>query len=414
MHILARIRVEDAARRAGLSAVRGVARALFAMDRNHEKRIDDWIQLPLYFPGTGLGRVGLRNAASNARRMIASQRFHDNVRINRSAVIKPYIGEREPGIVVVSFESELGKLALAGSLEEFEKHYRVMFLPSWQPVYSKELSVFDSRVTKPYFILPSSLMDGPLVESYSLKAEFLPFHAASWVNAELYREPKADRDIDLIMLANFSRRKRHWRLFELMKDLPQSVRCVVAGVSMGQRTKESVLSEAKLFGVGERVSIIEGASDAELRELLRRSRLFCAMSTKEGSYIGVVEGLMAGVPVAMVRGARVGSRAYINSETGFFIDDNRNGAKQLATALERSGDLAPQDWAKREISAQVNCKKLGDTLRSWSIRNALQWSEDILPFYCERFQFKCFNENDSKRRQAAEDDIAERFGVRLS
>ena len=414
MHTLARLRIEDVARRAGLSAVRGLARALFPIDRSHEKRIDDWIQLPLYFPSAWLGRVGLEQAAVHACQMMAGQRLDDSVKINRSAVIKPYVSEREPGMLVVSFESELGKLALARSLGEFEKHYRVLFLPSWQPFYSKELSVFDSRVTKPYFILPSSLMDGALVESYSTKSEFLPFHAASWVNADCYQEPKADRDIDLIMLANFSRRKRHWRLFELMKELPQSVRCVVAGVSMGRRTRESVLAEAKLFGVGGRVSVIEGASDAELRELLRRSKLFCAMSIKEGSYIGVVEGLMAGVPIAMVRGARVGSRAYVNRETGFFIDDNRNGAKQLAAALERAGELAPQDWAKREISAQVNCKKLGDALRAWSMRNALQWSEDILPFYCERFQFKCFNENDSGKRQAEEDYIAGRFGVRLS
>ena len=346
--------------------------------------------------------------------MIATQRRDDDVKINRSAVVKPYICEREPGIVVVSFESELGKLAHARSLAEFEKHYRVLFLPSWQPFYSKELSIFDSRVTKPYFVLPSSLMDGALVESYSTKAEFLPFHAASWVNAELYEEAKADRDIDLIMLANFSRRKRHWRLFELMKELPQSVRCTVAGVSMGRRTRESVLSEARLFGVGGRVSVIEGASDAELRELLGRSRLFCAMSIKEGSYIGVVEGLMAGVPVAMVRNARVGSKAYVNRETGFFIDDNRHGGKQLADALERASELAPQEWARQEISAQVNCKKLGDALRDWSIRNGLQWSEDILPFYCERFQFRCFHEGDSRKRRTAEDGIAERFGIRLS
>ena len=414
MYTLGRIKIEDFARRAGLSAVRGIARALFRIGGDDEGRIEDWIHLPLHFPDTGLGRVGLKNAASHARQMIATERFDDAVKINRSAVIKPYVSEREPGIVIVSFESELGKLALSRSLGEFEKNYRVLFLPSWQPFYSKELSIFDARVTKPYFILPSSLSDGALVEAYSTKAEFLPFHAASWVNADLYEEAKADRDIDLIMLANFSRRKRHWRLFELMKELPQSVRCTVAGVAMGRRTRESVLSEARLFGVDGRVSVIEGASDSELRELLGRARLFCAMSIKEGSYIGVVEGLMAGVPVAMVRNARVGSKAYVNRETGFFIDDNRHGAQQLATAFQRAGDLAPQNWARREISAQANCKKLGDELRDWSIHNGLQWSEDIWPFYCERFQFKCFHEGDSRKRLTAENGIAKGFGIRLS
>lgn len=409
------LKVEDMLRRHGGASSRAILRSLGYLSGQPLDKLDSALQISLYFPKSAIARPML--AAARTQAILANERLdlQDSVSIIRAAIIKPCVSLAEPGFLLVSFESELGKLARLRKFPELEKQYRILFLPSWQPFHSRELSLFDARATKPYFIMPSSLFDSGLVADFSSKANYLPFHAASWVNADKYSGVKraAERDIDLLMIANFSRRKRHWRLFEIMARLPHSVACTVAGVATEKRDTQSLSQEAALFGVESQITIVEGTTDAGLRELLARSKLFCAMSTKEGSYIAVVEALMAGVPVAMSRTANVGSRAYINSDTGFFFDDNKKAPGQIADAIANSGKLDPRKWAMANISAQVNSQKLNSELQAWSLKEGLSWTTNIMPFFCERFNFKNLIEADTVARKGLEAQLKFSTGLEL-
>src|SRR3981081_3269663 len=144
--------------------------------------------------------------------------------------------------------------------------------------------------------MPSSLRDYEFCRDSHRDLIALPLQAASWVHPDQYRA-SVRKDIDIIMVANFSPYKRHWRLFQALRDLPKDLRVVLVGVPLSGRTKEHLLKEARLFGTSDRLEIHESPSDATVADLLARSRIFLGLSAREGSFIAVTEALFSNTPV---------------------------------------------------------------------------------------------------------------------
>lgn len=407
LHIMDMLRVHNAA------GVVALLKSLKGISSNIHKQMNALIQIALYYPNTWFGRRAIKKANEKAKKALPQLSLNEQAEIIRSAIIKPYIGPNEPGFLVVSFETELDKLVRLKKFDELTSQYRIIFLPTWQPFYSESMCLLAARSKYPYFIMPSAFTEQELCETFSPHSNYLPFHAASWVNDELYEPPKNEKTIDLLMIANFSSYKRHWLLFKALQKLPKSLRVVLAGMPLRERTKDTLLEEARLFGVDDRFTIIEGATDEELKELLRSAKLFCAMTHKEGSYIAVAEACMAGTPIAMFDTAKIGTKAYINNQTGLLLSHKLPLHAQLMSTLTSIHQLQPQKWAKTNISAKENSRKLNDHLKSWSLRNSLNWSTNINSIFCEHFIFKYFGETVETHMKPEHDRLQTDFGLTI-
>jgi glycosyltransferase involved in cell wall biosynthesis len=314
-------------------------------------------------------------------------------------------------LLVVSFEQELARVVTLERFGALEADYRIIFMPTWQPFYSEAMCVLAARSAHPFFVMPSEFSEEALCAEFSPRCNYLPFHAGSWVRGDLYGPVAKEKTIDILMIANFSRQKRHWKLFEALAELSPRLRIVLAGVPLGVRSSASLRHEARLFGVEDRIRIIEGASDEEIRELLSRARLLCALSHKEGSYIAVAEALMAGVPVGMFKSAKIGSKAYITSATGFLFAPEEPLSWQLERALKTADKLNPQPWAKANIAAEVNCKMLNGLLKQWATTHRMEWTRDIEAFYCEHFEFRYFENTAEAGMHGEYERIQRVFGL---
>ena len=229
-----------------------------------------------------------------------------------------------------------------------------------------------------------------------------------------YSNIDRSKTFDLLMLANFSKYKRHWRLFEAIKDMPDSVSIVLAGVPIGGRTIHSLRSEADMFGVGERITIREKPTDDEVASLLASARVFCALSHKEGSYIAIAEALMADTPVAMFEDAIVGSKEYICLDTGWLLSPDQPLGPQLVTCLSLAPRLHPREWAKRHISAEVNFRRLNDLMRGYASETGEDWSVDLAAFHCRHFEFEYSDPSVEREMRAEYQSIATQFGLKIA
>jgi glycosyltransferase involved in cell wall biosynthesis len=384
---VARLKIEDGLRTRNAAGLGSLAMLAASALSTADVKLSRLIAAATYFPRTGVARRTMRMAGKLAAECVTTASTTVAVSLERSVVLKPYVSEREPGFLAVSFEHELMKLVRLGSFSHLEEQYRIVFLPTWQPFYSVALSLLDARSTQPYFLMPSAFSESDLCSEFSQKCVFLPFHAASWVRASLYPPSSDERTIDLLMVANFSRHKRHWKLLEALSQMPREISAVFAGVPLSGRTAASLRDEARLFGVEDRIDIVENATDESLRGLLRDARLLCAMTHKEGSYIAVAEALMAGTPVAMFSNAKIGTKVYVTDETGFLLSTRKRLAPQLMSALDKAGAVRPQTWAKGNISAEANSAKLNQLLQHWSSERDLRWTQDVEPVYCQHFEF---------------------------
>ena len=336
-----------------------------------------------------------------------------SAKLRRSVLLKAPISKRERGLLLVSFEPELAKLAQLAKLSELEDQYAIVFLPTWQPFYSGALFEFAARAQRSYWIMPSSTPDQVLCTDFGPLCRPLPFQASSWISSGQYAQVPATKSIDFLMLANFNSYKRHWRLFEAAQNLPSSTRIVLAGRPFGGRTINSLIAEADAFGVRDRIQIYEDPSDEEVAALLASAKVFCALSHKEGSYIAVAEALMANTPVAMFSNAIVGSKEYLGPATGWLLAPDRPLGPQLLECLARADHMHPRDWARANIAAEISVPRFNELMRKDALQLGEAWTVDLAPFFCRHFEFSYLDPRIEADFQPAYQDIANQFGLEI-
>jgi len=314
-------------------------------------------------------------------------RQNSSVSIARSIVAKSPISANERGILIVSFETELEKLVLGEHFERIEAQYQIIFLPTWQPAYSRALFLLAARATRSYCLMSASPDDLRMNIVLGELCVPLPFQASSWARDANY-PISIEKTVDIVMLANFSKYKRHWKLFEGLRDIGVPLRVVIAGRPWGGRTAETLMTEARAFGVDKTIELVPDPTDEMVATLLARSRLFCALSHREGSFIAVAEALLAGTPVALYSNAVIGSKAFINLHTGFLLNPQQALAPQLRDILKVVGLMQPGTWARSEISAEANVAKLNKCMQQLAQCSGEAWTTDVTPFFCQHFAFR--------------------------
>ncbi len=351
--------------------------------------------------------------AINALRSPANDRSRAEtplVRLGNCFLLKPYVGEKERGVLLVSFEVQLDAIVCHPAFDEIEREYQIAFLPSWQPAYSTPLLRLAARAHRPFVVMPASEHDLHLGRELGPLCHTSPFQAASWVSTRQF-QLAAVKDIDIVLIAIFGKYKRHWRLFEGLAQIPDNLRVVLAGKPWEGRTADTLREEMSAFGCRTEIEIVESPGQETISSLLARSRLFCATSSKEGSFIAVAEALMSGTPVAMYRDAVIGTRRYINDHTGFLLDHRAPLGPQLRRALDMAPSLDPRGWASREISAEANVPRLNAELRQLGLVSGEAWTQDIVPFHSRALQFYAQHDEDEQRLAVHRERLRSKYNI---
>jgi glycosyltransferase involved in cell wall biosynthesis len=410
MRVLKRcvLRVQDWARTANLSRIKSVFLRIFARFLAPEKLVNARVlYLVAWHPARGRRVLVKKTIALAGTR----NKLVDSTQIATSILLKSSVSADERGVLLVSFEPQLSKLVALKDFPELEKRYAIVFVPTWQPFDSEAIFVLAARAQRPFWVMPSSTADQSLCADLGRLCRPLPFQASSWASYAQYADTRAAKRVDLLMLANFSSYKRHWRLFEAARDLPVSLRIVVAGRPCFGRTAESLLEEADAFGVRDRIELVEDPSDEEVARLLASARVFCGLSHKEGSYIAIAEALLADTAVAMFADAVVGSKEYIGPATGWLLEPKQPLAPQLLRCLQQVDERRPREWAKTNISAEANNPRFNELMRQDAMQLGEQWTVDLARFYCRHFEFEYFDRTAQARFGEEYQLLSDRFGL---
>lgn len=337
--------------------------------------------------------------------------------LSKSAIVKaPLVSSEakvlEKGVLVVGFEHELNSLAEFIQLDEVCRRYDILFLPTWQPFYSVELLRFLKRQPESLVMLPSSQQCYFQALQNSVIKRALPFHASSWVDGDLYK-PAIERDIDILMVANFSIYKRHYLLFEALQSLPANLKVVLIGRELGDRTAKVLLDEARSYGVEDRFTLIESPANEVVVDHLCRAKLVLGLSGREGSYVSLAEALFAGAAVGIYADAVVGTKNYINPQTGFLLQPGLPLANQIERCLQLQPTLSPREWALNNIDTRVNVQKLNTLLSAESETLGRPWSKECEAFRIQNFVFEPMSGEWSQEIREAVNELSE-LGVQLT
>jgi hypothetical protein len=225
--------------------------------------------------------------------------------------------------------------------------------------------------------------------------------------------PFEEKSVDILMVANFGKFKRHHAFFSALRDLPRDYRVVLVGQSQDGRDSNTVLNEAAAFGVRDRFEIRADVPYDKLQELMAHAKTTLVLSRREGSCAVVVESMFANTPVAVYEDAEMGSRVFVNEHTGRLLRHENLGA-QLKQFVEASSEFSPRKWVMENgVDCVSSSRTLNKALKQRALDSGQEWTEDIATL-CWRPDPSYFDVADYHRLQPSYLDIQHRCGISIA
>jgi glycosyltransferase involved in cell wall biosynthesis len=194
-----------------------------------------------------------------------------------------------------------------------------------------------------------------LIKNYQIPA-FKIFVIPNWLPANVTKQPKTDRDIDILYFGRFERQKRLEILIEVIEKLAAqnaSLSAYLVGDGSENQMLQELVNKKNLDSI---ISILPPT--AKIQEYLYRSKFFVLTSDFEGQPISLLEAMSAGViPVTL---EFPGVHEYIQVGENGFVEASpsklRARLKKLLSDTSRCRELS------RTIAREVKLK-YGDETR---------------------------------------------------
>lgn len=300
--------------------------------------------------------------------------------LTRTVILKAPGRGGEKGVMIVTFEYNwLRILERLPVLRELERRYDLVFSTSSSPTSYQMLALAVSSLEGTVFVMPCNHLDIPEIEALHPRLKCLPMLPCDWLEPSLFQPtPRNERDIDILMVANWHPVKRHWQFFEALSRMDPKLRIVMVGQQADQFDLGFVKHAARLFRAPQQIEFHESLPIEEVAALQCRSRTSAIFSRREGCCVAVTESLMADTPVALVADAHIGPKAYINRHTGVLIERGRQSGPQLEAFLRKADEFQPRAWAEKHLSAPVSTRKLAEILRENALAEGRPWTTGLL------------------------------------
>jgi hypothetical protein len=179
------------------------------------------------------------------------------------------------------------------------------------------------------------------------------------------------------MVANFGEFKRHWEFFEMLTQMPSSLKVVLVGQRSGGRNKAFIERMAREHGVKQQITVYESLDIKDVVAIQSDSKVSIIMTRREGCCVAAVESMMAGCALAMREDAHVGPKAYINDRTGRQLRPGHL-VEDLQRLLNDAPNMDPRAWCLENTCNTLSHLRLNDQLRSYETKEGRLWTKDII------------------------------------
>ena len=297
---------------------------------------------------------------------------------SRTVMVKAPGDEGEKGVLITYFEYNFQRLLDGISdYRSFSDKYTVVYSTSWCPTSYHLLANLVAETTGPVFVQACNYDDIPSLNDFHPRIRCLDTLPCDWLQPSYYEpRPYGERDIDILVVSNWAPFKRHWALFNALRELPASLKIVCVGQPEIGHSLEQMKAMQDLLGARQSIEYLQSIPIEQVTSLQCRAKVSAIFSKREGCCVAATESLMAGSALALIQGACIGPLAYINDRTGFALDDRRI-ADGLRTALAQANERQPRAYAQERLSCEVSARKLNTLLKNEALAEGRPWTRDI-------------------------------------
>jgi glycosyltransferase involved in cell wall biosynthesis len=330
--------------------------------------------------------------------------------LTRSVVPKAPGPNGEKGVILSYFEYNWLRLMENGAaFRELCRDFNLVLSTSWSPTdYHLLAQAAALAPDSTIFVQACNYDEIAKIECFHPRLRCLATLPCDWLHPGFFAPlPDAERDIDLLVVSNWAPFKRHWALFNALRELPASLRVVCIGQPDDGHTLDDIRQLQRRLGAPQQIEFLQSIPIENVTALQCRARVAVIASLWEGCCVAAAEALMAGAALAMCRDAHVGPRVYIDGDTGSALS-RQPLAREIAAALERSSRQQPRAFAERRLSHIESGRKLNELLRAHETAAGRPWTQDLAPI-CWRPYPKIVGKPDEERLAPCYAELHRRF-----
>ena len=191
--------------------------------------------------------------------------------------------------------------------------------------------------------------------------------------------------------------------------MPRDIRVLLIGQDQDHRTAETIRESARWYGVADRFTVLSNLPYREIPRAYANARASVVLSKREGSCVAIAESLFADTPAALLQEAGIGSRVFINEQTGRFLD-GKNLTRDLTDCVRHADCYQPRLWAEQNITCRHSSRILNDLLKQKALELGQDWTQDLAPMQWAPDP-GYVDASDRHRLDAERRDIEQRFGL---
>ena len=320
--------------------------------------------------------VTIDTAVANYRRAPITKRLK---LIGTRVLVVKAAKPQERGVLVVDYSYVFPLLAGLFNISKIADKYFIVLEPSWRGACAPEIMLY-TRLDSPVFVETIEPYDHRLLASLKSNLHTIPTAANHWVDYRTAPVLNGIRDIDVIMVASWSRIKRHRRFFQALAELRRRghrLRVALVGYRHDLSAAD-VMNYARYYGIHNQIELFERLSQSEVHALLWRSKVHVLWSRTECANRAIIEAMLADVPVIVREGLTYGYRyPYINPQTGRFADEGTLPDAILET-LDKKGAYNPRDWVLEHMTCRQATMTMEATIRARATELGERWSEGLV------------------------------------
>ena len=171
----------------------------------------------------------LREMARSSPRY--QNQFRRRMTLNRSIILKAPQTGGEKGVLLMTFEYNWARLFLGMSAAELgwmSDRFNLILSTSWSPTDYTMLALAVASVPGRLFVQSCNYSECEAIETFHPRLQCLKTLPCDWIQPSGFEvKPTAARTIDILMVANWGKFKRHWEFFQVLSDLPANLKVVL-------------------------------------------------------------------------------------------------------------------------------------------------------------------------------------------
>ena len=270
----------------------------------------------------------------------------------------PAADRSRKGVLLVMFTAQFVELTAALDLALLSRDYHLVLEPSYSGYADTAILQFKQLAPAPVFVMATERRDFTFLERVGGNLIPVRLGSSDWVDPHTFTPLVGTKKrYDAIMVAGWERLKRHHALFKAIAELndPSYRFCLVGSSWRGSRREiEGLLA---YYGLSGQAELHEKLTPAEVNRRFNESRVNVLMTRREGSNRSLFEGMFADVPALALSSIIGPNLAWLNSEGGRLVEEDRLSEALVAFRGSPVG-YRPRAWALEHISPVVSTQTL--------------------------------------------------------